>query len=285
MKIHLLSANSKNKFGLEYFVSKAFKKLGYEVIETDYRVMSKEEVDARIRFITDVDFLLMIKGERVSPDSLFSCRIPKILWMQDSIQSNQEANFVIQTKSWAFDLVYTFNDIELPFYLNFNKNVKWLPLAADEDIHIKKDVEKNISVSFVGSMNNNRVAMINYLLDHGCPVELFYTKEKYCDIVNRSVINLNIGINNSGIQQRVFETLAMGGLLLTNKIEGNMIFEDCKHLVYFENFDQLLFNIQYYIRAHDFRNEISKQGREEVLKNHTYVNRVQTIINDFKQLG
>jgi len=112
-KIHLVSANSKNPYGMEYFISKAFKELGYGVIETDYRVLDKYEVSNRIRYITDCDFLLVIKGERISPDDLFACRIPKILWMQDSVEVNKEAQFVIQTKSWVFDKVYGFANNEI----------------------------------------------------------------------------------------------------------------------------------------------------------------------------
>ena len=281
MKIHLLSANAENPYGMEYFVSKAFKSLGYEVIETNYRIMSKEEVSNRIRFITDVDFLLMIKGERVSPDDLFACRVPKILFLQDSVQANQEANFIIQTKSWVFDLVYGFDDFELPFYKKFNKNSFWLPLAADPDIHYISCIPKTIPVGFVGSMNNNRINMIKYLLDSGIPVQLFYTKENYCDTVNTIIINLNIGITLSGVQQRVFEILAMGGFLMSNRLQGGTeIFKDREHLVYFDSFQHLVELINHYYNHPEERDKIAMTGRNEVLKNHTYINRVQTIIND-----
>ena len=85
-RIHLVSADSTNKYGMEHFVKKAFISLGYEVICSDYRIMSKEEVSTRIKYVSGVDFLLCIKGERVNPEDVFLCRVPKILWLQDSVE-------------------------------------------------------------------------------------------------------------------------------------------------------------------------------------------------------
>src|SRR3990167_10592785 len=111
-RVHLVGANTKNLNGLEYFISKAFKDLGYEVIETDYRVMNRHEVSNRIRYITDAEFLLVIKGERINPEDVFACRICKILYLQDSVEANQEANYIVQTKASLFDIVYSFNKAE-----------------------------------------------------------------------------------------------------------------------------------------------------------------------------
>src|SRR3990167_11556657 len=162
-RVHLVGANTKNLNGLEYFISKAFKDLGYEVIETDYRVMNRHEVSNRIRYITDAEFLLCIKGERVCPEDIFACRIPTFLWLQDSVQANQEAAFIIQTKSPLFDIVFGFAKAEIPFYKQFNKNSYWLPLAADVNTHGEINIEKTINVGFTGNLNNNRINMINHL--------------------------------------------------------------------------------------------------------------------------
>ena len=280
-RIHLVSANSKNIYGMEAFVKKAFISLGYEVLCTDYRIMSKEEVSTRIRYITDAEFLLCVKGERVCPEDIFTCRIPTILWMQDSIQANQEANFVIQTKAPLFDIVYSFDDYELPFYKKYNKNSYFLPLAADVDTHKKVDVEKMINVGFVGNLNNNRINMINHLLDKGIPVQYSYSMDKYAEIVSKTKINFNIGITPYGNQQRIFEILAMGGFLLTNKLQGGTeLFKNKEHLVYYENLDHLVELCYYYSEHEDGAFEIAKKGREEVESKHTYIHRAQTIIGD-----
>lgn len=284
-KIHLVSANSNNKNGMEAFVKKAFVSLGYEVLCTDYRVMSKEEVSNRIRYITDAEFLLCIKGERVCPEDIFACRIPTVLWMQDSTQVNQEANFVIQTKAPLFDLVYSFANAELPFYKQFNKNSFYLPLGADADIHHAiKTPNKSIDISFVGSLNNNRINMINYLLDEGIPIQYSYSQDKYAEIVSQTKINLNIGITESGYQQRVFEILNMSGVLFTNIVKDENLFKDKEHLVYYKDFNHLYELICYYIDKDDEIVRIAQAGQKEVLEKHLYIHRVKEIIDKVNNL-
>jgi len=284
-RLHLVSADSNNKYGMEYFIKKAFISLGYEVLCTDYRVMDKHGVSNRIKYITDVDFLLCIKGERVNPEDVFLCRVPKILWLQDSVEVNQEANFIIQTKSPLFDIVYSFNKAELPFYKQFNKKSYWLPLAADVDIHKEINIEKTIDVGFCGSLNNNRINMINFLLDKGIPIQYSYSKDKYNEIVSSTKINLNIGITEAGYQQRIYEILCMGGLLLTNAVRDEDIFEDKKHLVYYKNFDDLV-NLCYYYNSHmEEAKIIANMGQQEVLEKHTYIHRAQQIVEDVKNVG
>lgn len=284
-KIHLVSANSDNINGMEYFVSKAFKNMGYDVIETDYRVMNKFEVSTRIRYITDVEFLLVIKGDRVCPEDIFACRVPTVLWLQDSVQANQEANFVIQTKSSLFDIVFGFANAELPFYKQFNKNSYWLPLACDPDIH--KSIEnknKLIDVGFIGNLNNNRINMIMSLLDKGIPVQYNYSMNKYAEVVGNTKINLNVGITDAGYQMRIFEILSMGGLLFTNKVIDENLFRDKGHLIYYENFDQLA-NLCYDFIDEDYiSNRIAKEGQKEVLEKHTYKHRVKEIIDKVNNL-
>ena len=278
-RLHLVSADSNNKYGMEYFIKKAFISLGYEVLCTDYRVMDRYEVSNRIKYITDVDFLLCIKGERVNPEDVFLCRVPKILWLQDSVEVNQEANFIIQTKSPLFDIVYSFNKAELPFYKQYNKNSHYLPLAADKDTHLEVNIEKTIDVGLVGNLNTNRINMINHLLDKGIPIQYSYNQQNYAELVSKTKINLNIGITESGYQQRVFEILCMGGFLLTNKVRDESIFEDKKHLVHYKNFDDLV-NLCYYYNSHEEEAKIiANKGQQLVLEKHQYINRIKEIID------
>ena len=133
-----------------------------------------------------------------------------------------------------------------------------MPLAADVDTHGEINIEKTIDVGFVGNLNNNRINMINHLL------------------------NLNIGITDSGYQQRIYEILCAGGFLLTNAVRDENIFEDRKHLVYYKNFDDLV-NLCYYYNNHmDEAKTIANMGQQEVLEKHTYIHRAQQILEDIK---
>lgn len=283
-KIHLVGADFDNKFGMEFFVKKSFDQLNWETICTSYRKLNKELVEMRIRNITGVDFLLCIKGERVSPESIYLAKVPTVLWQQDSIQANQDALNVIQARAWAYKKVYTFDPVEIPLYKQYGVKAEWLPLAADTDTH-KPDTQssKSINIGFVGSMTPSREALISCILTK-YPVQYNYTHSDYVKIVNKTVINLNVGIINSGIQMRVFEILACGGFLLTNEIaEEGKLFKNVEHLIYYT--DKNLFELlDYYLLNDRARIKIGMRGREEVLAKHTYKHRVETIIKNMERL-
>jgi len=82
---------------------------------------------------------------------------------------------------------------------------------------------------------------------------------------------------------RVYETLGRGGFMIHPYIEGmEEHFTDKEHLVFYKfgDFDQLKYLIEYYLYNTEEREKIRKAGHEHVKKNHTYINRWQTIINE-----
>lgn len=284
-KIHLLSANSSNPYGMESFVKKAFEKIGYTVICTDYRIMSKELVELRIKFIQDCDFLLCIKGERVLPEAVYLCKIPTILWLQDSVQVNKEAQFILQTKAKWFDLVYTFDNSEIPIYKNYGIDALWLPLAADPDMHCQSIKHNStLDISFIGALYPNRIKLMEYILQK-YSVYYGHTMDHFAELVSSSKINLNLGILPTGNQQRIFEILNMGGFLLTNNIpDDNKLFTNQQHLVYYDP-SNLLDLIDFYLKNEKERKRVAKLGRIEVLNKHLYEHRVRKIIDDLYEVS
>lgn len=80
---------------------------------------------------------------------------------------------------------------------------------------------------------------------------------------------------------RVYETLGRGGFMIHPYIKGmEEHFEDGKHLVFYEfgNFDDLKAKIDYYLTHDEEREKIRLAGHEHVKRNHTYMQRWNTII-------
>ena len=282
MRVHLCGADCDNEYGLEFYVKKALEELKCSVVCTSYRVLNPQEVEIRLRNITDVDFLFVIKGERVCPEAVFLSKVPKLLWMQDSIVANKEAYDVIKNRAWAYNRVYTFDPAEIPIYENLGVDSKWLPLGVPSDFcSVRREIEQDIDIGFIGSLTDSRVALIEYLLQR-YPVQYTCSYTNYKRTILRTKINLNMGIRTSGIQMRVFEVLACGGFLLTNQIEDEhkLFDEDC--LVYYTNADIFDF-IDYYLPRSDLRKKIAEQGRKEVLRKHTYRHRMEKVIDDVKR--
>ena len=84
---------------------------------------------------------------------------------------------------------------------------------------------------------------------------------------------------------RVFEALACGILLVIEKQKDVLsLFEAGKHLVVFEDVEDLSAKVLYYLNNEDERKRIAENGRREVLEKHTYRHRVKAIL-DIVELG
>lgn len=82
---------------------------------------------------------------------------------------------------------------------------------------------------------------------------------------------------------RVFETLGRGGFLIMPYIKGlDDYFEDGKHLVFYEfgDFRDLKSKIDFYLENDEAREYIRQQGYELVIREHTYRNRWEEILDE-----
>ena len=115
-------------------------------------------------------------------------------------------------------------------------------------------------------------------INHG-PVD-YYDMAPY--VFKDAKINLNITLRSikSGIPLRAFDILGAGGFLLTNYQAD---FTDCytpdEDFVYFENKDDLLQKIQYYLIHEEERKAIARNGFLKTQECHTYKHRVQEMLS------
>jgi tetratricopeptide (TPR) repeat protein len=97
----------------------------------------------------------------------------------------------------------------------------------------------------------------------------------------QSRIVFNHSFAGQNLNMRVFEALAAGRLLLTDRCEWARlpeIFRDREHLVYYENPQQFEELLLYYLAHPDERTRIARQGQAEVLARHTYKHRAGELV-------
>lgn len=94
--------------------------------------------------------------------------------------------------------------------------------------------------------------------------------------------SLNINFDHEDYwSDRVPETIGRGGFLIHPRVKGmEKFYEDKKHLVYydFNDFDQLKAHIDYYVDDYYEREKIRLEGQRHVKGNHTYTDRMQTLL-------
>jgi len=97
-----------------------------------------------------------------------------------------------------------------------------------------------------------------------------------------SRINLNISLRSiqSGIPLRAMDIMGAGGFLLTNyQRDFDRHFTAGKDYVYYENLDDLIEKIDYYLTNPTERDEIARSGQQKVYSAHTYEQRFQKILD------
>ncbi|MBC8283132.1 MAG: glycosyltransferase, partial [Nitrospinae bacterium] len=214
------------------------------------------------------------------PLDLQDCDLPKACYLIDT-HINFEKHLEIANH---FDFVFLAQKAYVEKMQQVGiKNVFWLPLACDPDIHGQVDTEKKWDVGFVGTIPDSQtrrkllLERIGSRFDLNCDRKFM---EDMADHYSKSKIVFNNAINQD-LNMRVFEALCSGSMLITDHAEGSGLeemFEDKKHLVFYDD-ESIEEKISYYLENDKERQSIAEQGRQEILENHTYLHRANDLIN------
>jgi O-antigen biosynthesis protein len=163
-------------------------------------------------------------------------------------------------------------------------DVHWVPLAADPDIHKRILCPLIYDIGFVGrdAQKADRGRQLR-LLRKEFPSSFIGQADftKMGQIYSSSKIGFNSSIAHD-INMRIFEIMACGCMLLTNRIAHNgfeELFEDGVDYVSYRTDSELISKARYYLEHEDIRLNIAQAGRKKVIEKHTYFHRLQTIFN------
>ncbi|MCX5704220.1 MAG: glycosyltransferase, partial [Candidatus Omnitrophica bacterium] len=172
------------------------------------------------------------------------------------------------------------------------KNVFWLPLACDPDIHTRYEVAKEYDMSFVGSISHSkkRIDYLSFLKKSLKGKNIFIgqaSPEETAMIYAKSKLVLNMSVADD-INMRVFEVLACGRPLVTDDLRNKgqrELFGDKPPFIIYRSKRDLLKKIKYYLCNEDKSEEIARAGRQEAINKHTYLHRMGEIIQTIEKRG
>ena len=167
-----------------------------------------------------------------------------------------------------------------------SRHVFWLPLACNPSIHHPVNVENDHDIAFVGAtkavVHGIRAQLLEELKQH---FNVLHEKDIHGEEISEIFCRGKIAFNCSAVQDlnmRVFEAMAMGCVLLTNRDSDSNglleFFEDGKHLVTYDSAEDLLNKARKWLSNDAGRKNISETAHKEVLSRHTYAHRVDKII-------
>ncbi|GMV95024.1 MAG: hypothetical protein AMXMBFR82_48020 [Candidatus Hydrogenedentota bacterium] len=212
---------------------------------------------------------------------------PTVFLSIDTWQCLMEFNEAIH-----YDLVFAAQRAYIPYLrATGSRHVHWLPLACAPDAHYPVDVPKQFDVSFVGAATmpvHRERARLLHLLAVRFSVEALERVhgEDYC----RHMCGGRLAFNHSAIEDlnmRIFEALAMGCPLLTNRSSAYNglldLFEEGKHLIVYDSDEDLIDKTREYLDNPTAREAIGRAGKDEVLEKHTYDHRVRAILDTVRK--
>ena len=292
LTIAIKSPHTNKRWGDYFFalsLQKSLKKKGFNVIiqghENWYSTEDKE------------DIVIVLRGlEEYNP----SYKHLNLMW------NISHPNLISKEENEKYDIVF----IASEKYANkVSKDVNTLvkPLIQCTDLEVfypKIDNELKNDLLFVGNTRGVYREIIKDVMNTKHEVSIYglgwkeFIDEKYIkgefienNQLNKYYSSCKILLNDHWkdmvekefTSNRLFDALACGTFIISDKMSTT------EHLlkgsvVTYENSEDLDEKINYYLNHPEERQKLAKKGQEEVLKNHTFDNRVNTIIETLKEL-
>ncbi len=199
-------------------------------------------------------------------------------------------------------------------------NAVWLPFACDPEFHKKRELseseqrELGCDICFVGSVHEQMYPWRLKILERVSDMDLKVwgpgaenisavsplkkkvmggqtPPELWTKIYSAAKIALCMHYSSSDgnrhpcyqASPRVYEAMACGTFLMCDAQKDVMsLFEDGKHLVIFKDAADLCDKIKYYLANPEKREAIARAGRDEVLKKHTYSDRIRGVLESVR---
>lgn len=181
-------------------------------------------------------------------------------------------------------------------------NGSYLPLAVNENRFFDKNQKREERLLFIASYTKQRMEFLKQI--NSIDLKLIGAKwQKEYLKKNTEYIDKNININQvvdeynlsqfilnikhehnvvNGLNMRTFEAIASGGCLLQDYVKDIEInFEINKDILVYNNIEELNELILKMRKDKLIMNNLIKNGKELVLKEHTYKNRVNKILEQF----
>jgi hypothetical protein len=285
---------------VEVFVAKGLNELKEETKKTKIGInelINNQSEDILLHYKKfNPDFVFVRLGNYISDESVVEMSKKSIttVYLGDSLIVYPE----MKEKAIFYDIIFSYEQRDVDFFCSMG--LKSYPLMGvfDEDQYFPVSIEKDIDISFIGAMYDERIMLLNKLSKDFHDKKLHfignYSKKKYLLnyififtskmkksffnhtvdyreanlIYNRSKICLNLNRKeaNTGWNSRLCEILGTNSFQLTNFNETSFNeFENCLEM--FKDYEELKDKIDYFLSNED-RIKIASKGYEKV-KYHT----------------
>ena len=296
-KLKVILLRNITRYHFAYYYFKALKKMNIDLIDIPFDPHKRQPV----RSFQKGDLLLLV-------DCGLPVEFPGLeeyngLKGYVSIDSCHKLNMHKEyCEKYNFNVVWV---AQKHVVKEFGPDALWLPLAADEDIHVynREMTGRDTIWERIFSKNNYDIGMCGAPYEQRRRFEMlfkkaglsthFYFRKKFGEEATREIarcaIGFNVGAGFTGekgidVNMRVFETMANGrAMLLTNIYDGlgyEDLFEEGRHYAGFRTEEEAVEKAVYYAGHPEEASKIAEEGQRHILAHHTYTHRCEKILAD-----
>ena len=216
-----------------------------------------------------------------------------------------------------YDQFYVFESSDVEDLAQTDADIEFLPMGYDPSHYHRLNMEKTIDVCFVGSLNERRKRLLERVAVElpQCDLQIWGNNWSWYDpfaqfeyqfnrrqlgrcvhnhnlsaasvneVYNKSRVCVNIHGPHSkqATNPRTFEILGSGAFeLVDNKPRLSEQLTDGKEIATYDTADEFVELIEYYLDHESERNAIADRGYQRVQRDHTYTDRLEQIISDYR---
>ena len=287
----VLLVSSLNAISPANYLFDAFRDLGIEIISASDVSSSNAQINIHGKFdvgkylsktnITP-DLILFVEGGEMGifPVNYKDLDIPSFWWGIDTHNDYRKHLRICRLFDHSFIAQQSF---VAKLKIDGIKSVSWLPLAYPKQKN--QIVKRELDISYVGSTDWSKYperGMLlktisetnsNMFMGQAPPEKMFEIYEKSKLVFNYSPMN--------DLNMRFFEAIGSGAVLVTNPIVDNGVedlFEKNVDYLEYSSSHDLATTLKEILSEEERLRSIASNGLRKVLKNHTYHNRAETIL-------
>lgn len=273
-------------WGAEFFMDRAFRELDHQTYCVDYR-KNRYKLATLFAKASPCDIFFLQRGDGFPLSFLKAVNIPRVFWASELVARCRDQDRLLT--SGLFDHVFfrtqdCIDRVVSQRLLPRERASVLLSSFAPSFHRPIQNIDKDIDVLFCGTLTPRRKRMLELLCER-CNVSITSGfGESLVLLLNRAKIVLNIhGDDYLDTETRVFEALGCGAFLLTERLSAENPFSSLE-LVQFDDLEEAVQKIEYYLRNEDERAQIARAGYVAAISGHTYVHRARQLIEVFSPI-
>ncbi|MCW8138147.1 MAG: glycosyltransferase [Planctomycetota bacterium] len=227
-----------------------------------------------------VDLLLVVEGETYLPRAVDDAPCATALWAIDT-HLHAEAHLTLGA---SFDHLLLAQPDYLPRFRARGLDPVWLPLACDPEAHSRAPAEapRDLDLVFVGHVRPFHARRRRVLDRLAARFRLTERQGVFGEDMARLFARAKVVVNCSlsgDLNMRVFEGLASGALVLTDRIDNGLpgFFADGEHLALYGERD-LEAVADRYLSDAARRVAVAARGQRLAARHHTYADRARELV-------